>query len=115
MTRENIEAIVTEWVPRLGLSHWELKVDWSRPAGDDNDAEFERAEWYDVASLFFSPKYVYWARNYAERVVLHELMHLVTRDLDGTVDRARSLLPSAARRLAEKEYERAIEGVVERM
>ena len=115
MTREGMERLIAAWVPRMGLGHWEITVKWDEPCDSENDAEFSREDWYDIATVRLSPDWAGWTAAYAERVVVHELRHLVTRDLDGSVAMAYEGLPETSRRLAERHYQRAIEGVVERM
>lgn len=114
MTREGIETLVAEWLPRMHLSHWKVTIDWSKPVEDDTAALVEREDTYDITTMRFSAEYPTWTEQYAEWTVVHELMHLVTRDLEQAVEASHDSLPAAARKLADARFEHELEGVVDR-
>jgi len=115
MTREVIDELVRQWVPRLRLTHWELRVDWDKPADEGDEANISPHDSYDLAVLRFTTKFPKWPRYYAEQVVVHELLHLVTRDLEQVAAATRDTMPSSARQLAESAFEHEIEGVIDRV
>jgi hypothetical protein len=115
MTRDFIEECVERWLPRLRLTHWAVKVDWNQLPPEGDEAECLPLDSYDVATLRFGRDFSKWDARYAEGVVVHELLHLVTRDLQIATDNVQKLLPKAARPLAESVLNHEIEGVVDRI
>lgn len=115
MTAERINAMVASWADRLGLSHWQIQVDWSGLTPNGEQALVHPADSYDTATLQFHAEFTAWTPAWAEWVVVHELLHLVMRDQDSTVEAVIDLLPAKARALAENRYEHEAEGVVDRL
>jgi hypothetical protein len=114
MTQEQIEDLVARWVPRLSLTHWKLTVDWEN-AAEDCEAQVDWADSYDEAVLHFAETHTDWTRDKAEHVVVHELVHLIFRDLQATAKAGRTPLGLAARTVAEVAFEHELEGVVDRV
>lgn len=117
MTSDWLEECVARWVPRLGLTHWAIEFDWDRPVPPEENTEamVERTDSYDVATMRFSAKYLTWTAAWAEWVVVHELIHLVTRDLEHAAEAAQELLPKKARKLAAAHFHHEVEGVIDRL
>lgn len=114
-TRQDIETYVARWLPLLRLTHWAVTLDWGTPADDGDDASIHPTESYDLARMRLSSDFAKWTPTYAEGVVVHELLHLVTRDLEHAADLTHGLLPKAARELAEAHFTHEVEGVVDRI
>lgn len=110
-----MEGLVGAWMPRLGLTHWKVKVNWNKAADEDADASTDLETPYDLATIRFATAWDTWAPDYAETVVVHELLHLVTRDMEEAVGLAFEALPKPARKLAESWHHHELEGVVDRI
>ncbi len=115
MTRRDVEKVLRVWVDRLQLRHWDLSIDWDTPASENADATTWRGNCYDRAVLFFDPEVLTWDALKLNRIVVHELLHLVTRDIDRVVEESCVSLPRRAYEQVDLRYEHAIEGVVDRL
>lgn len=113
LTREDIASLVDVWQERLRLTHWEIRIDWENEPGED---ELANVNWsfYDVATLRFAATYPMWSRREANWTVVHELMHIVMRDLQEGVESAERVLPASAYRLFDARFQHELEGVVDR-
>lgn len=82
------ERELQRWVPRLGLEHWLLEIDWKRealpPAGDyEGAAASVRTLWeYQRAVITVDLSYVAQCSPLAlSEVALHELVHVLLDEL----------------------------------
>ena len=115
MTREQIETYFETWLPRLRLTHWDIFINWDEPPPEGESAITTWAYAYDSAMFRFAPSYDTWTERYAEATVVHELLHLVARDLDVAIDACHSQLSGRARALAKARTDHEMEGVVDRV
>ena len=115
MTRPQIDKLVAKWQRRLKLDHWDIKVDWSKPAKDESFATTWRMNSYDRAEIYFDPAFTTWDAVFTEKTIVHELLHLVTRDLDRVLGDVDGMIHPEAFRAVDKRYEHEIEGVVDRL
>jgi len=115
MTKGKVERLVRDWQKRLKLDHWDVKVDWSRSPREDCYATTFRRNQYDIAELCFDSEYKTWASDFTEKLIVHELLHLLTRDLDRVVNDLEEVMHLETFRLLDKRYEHEIEGVVDRL
>lgn len=103
--------IVRVWQDRLGLERWKIDVKVSaEPLG--GFADVQASSQYDFATVTFAAGI---ADEVAEQTVVHELLHLLLRDLDAAMEDARSQLHPQASLQVEKRYEFAQEGFVDRL
>jgi hypothetical protein len=111
VSKAQIERVVRLWQERLGLERWKLELRVSAEPMD-GFGEFDVSSQYEVATITvasgLSPEQV-------EQTVVHELLHLMCRDLDAVVEDARGQLHPQASVQVEKRYEHEIEGFVERL
>lgn len=122
MTRAELEAIVAWWVPRLGLAAWEIEVEWD-PRRDDMDFDSgvrHAATWrsrdYDEARLYFHPsEHADWDRRKANQLAVHELLHLVTRDVEFVLDQVDGQLHRDVDSVVSGGHRHAVEGAVDRL
>lgn len=114
MTKAQMERIVREWQRRLGLERWDLDVAWD-PALEGSDASTWRSDSYDRATLRFDPEWASWDVEFTNRIVAHELLHLLTRDVDVVVKDAQDQMHRDAGTLIERRYLHEIEGFVDRI
>jgi hypothetical protein len=111
--RDDIEYILSVWQGRLNLTHWVVKVDWDEPL-EDVEANIMWGS-YDQATVRFNTAHDKWSRRYTNETVVHELLHLVLRDLQNGVESAEAALSASAYRLFENRFQHELEGVVERL
>jgi hypothetical protein len=114
MTKQKIEATVREWQTRLGLDGWKIAVQYADMPGEEW-AKIEPFSSYDHASLTVSVGYPNWTPAVANVTIVHELLHLLVRDIDAVVEDARSQLHPQASAQVEKRYEHEVEGFVDRL
>lgn len=116
MTKNRLERIVTDWQYRLGLERWVITIQWDvRPENDGALAEVKPHDTYDRAALRFWPDYPQWSEEWAAKIVVHELLHILHRDIDRAVDAAISDLPAGAFGQADARYEAALETFIDRI
>lgn len=78
-----LERVLATWVGRLRLSHWDIKIDWTKTAGDDNHAEVDTEEDYDLAVIRVHLEgFREWSQRFANETIVHELVHVMQRDLN---------------------------------
>lgn len=123
MTRDGLDHIVRVWIPRLGLTHWRIEVVWEsgKYKNDPTFSSFEhaftwRARDYDEARLYFNQDDMErWDLRAAEEIVVHELLHLVTRDVEFVLDQIDGQLRDDAQAIVELSHRHAVENAVERL
>ena len=119
MTRKQFEAILRGWQKRLGLERWDLRIDWDKPTSEDADASTWRSNDYDSAILYLDPDWASWeksrGRDFVNRIIVHELLHLAIRDVDSVVDSLESHLHRDVFAVTEHRYKHEYEGFVDRM
>jgi hypothetical protein len=124
VTRHELEAIVAWWIPRLGLTHWDISVCWSTE-DDDNPFQAEdhtahastyRCRDYDVAKVYFNPReHKDWNRVTAHRHAVHELLHLVTREVEFVLDMLDGQLHRDVDTLVTRSHRHGVEGAIDRL
>lgn len=114
MSKREIEAAVRAWQRRLGLEGWEITFDWSARQ-NDADASVWRARDYDRATLWFSPEFLSWDRRRGEIHVVHELLHLMLRDLELIVELAEAHVHPAALGVLRDAHMHHVEQAIERL
>lgn len=120
--RDDIEYILSVWQSRLNLTHWTIKVDWATPPERPDGADEGDMLWADVvwgnssddATIRFHESYLGWDRKQMNETVVHELIHLVNRDLQEGVESAEDVMPTSAFKVFRNRFEHEIEGVIER-
>ena len=97
MTRDQLVQLVENWQERLGLKLWHIEIKWD-PAQFTGDpaphARVWRSRNYNEATLRLNPHTCEeWDFPFAERTIVHELLHLIERDLDTAVGRLKAQVP----------------------
>lgn len=105
------QEAVTLWQARLGLDRWRIEIKVSEEP-IDSFATVEPSAQYENATITFSPSV---DDAILETVVVHELLHLFTRDIDALVDDAKAQLHPQASFQVEKRYEHVLESFVDRL
>lgn len=118
MSREELERLVRVWIVRLGLDRWQIRIIWdaSEFQGEEPHARTWRARDYDEARIYLNPTTsAEWSRDEAERHIVHELLHLVTREAEFVLDLLEGRFSSSEAELVERVHSHAIEGIVDRL
>jgi len=112
----DIEAIITGWKHRLGLEGWEISVAWDEPLEqEDSLAEVVPLSVYDYAKLRLSPAWPTWDRRWANLTILHELIHLLTRDYGCAIGAAEPMFSPTAWTIFESRCDHEEEQLVDRL
>lgn len=114
LTKAQVEKIVRVWQGRLGLERWKIEVEFSNNPADFY-AEANPSVQYESCTLVFSPGWSELTVELVDQTVVHELLHLLHRDVDTAVEAARSQLHPQASGQIEKRYEHAMEGFIDRL
>lgn len=120
LTRADIEHIVTVWRERLYLAHWQIVFVWEKPLEQDDPlgealAEIDRYEEYDYGFLRVGRNFQTWSREDANKTLVHELMHLATRDLEWAADAVERVLHPDAYKLHAARMKHETEAHVDRL
>lgn len=116
LTRADITDTLRVWQQRLLLDHWLIEINWAETIDDgEANAEIRIEEDYDAAKLVLAAGYAGWPREWANKVLVHELLHLVFRDLEEHVKAAKVLATGPVYDLFIDRYNHECEGVVDRI
>jgi hypothetical protein len=127
MIPEKVEEILTEWQQRLRLYNWDLKIRWEMPCELGCDAEIRISDDYEQASLRIqqvddptttpSPTRSYrtWSDHEANRVIVHELLHIFEKQTKRAVEAAGPIMPKNTYELLWAWYEHGSENWVDRI
>ena len=120
LTKLELERIVRWWIPRLGLAHWSISIEvedepFEGESSDSEAASFPNRD-YDVARVVFNPREIgKWAPLKAHRVAVHELLHLVTREIEYVLDLLEGQLNRDVDELVTRSHRHAVEGALDRL
>lgn len=123
MNQKTIDDLVEWWKPRLGLTHWDISVVWGTELADywqdapaNAHASIWRSKAYDEAKLYVNPKdYKDWSMKDANRHIVHELLHLIMREVEFVGDQADGYLNKEVAEMFDISFHHAIEGAVDRL
>ena len=115
MTEKQRNDMVRKWKRNLQLDHWLIEIDPDPPENPDALASVRPAESYDRATLRFAPEWPEWPPAFAERVIVHELLHIVFRDLVEAEQSIYDSLSHDARVLYSRRLDHEVEGVIDRL
>jgi hypothetical protein len=116
-TKRWVESRLRTWIDRLGLTAWAITLDWDTPADEGAWAQCWRSNDYDKATIYLCEGWADLGKAEVERLVVHELLHLVTRDLSRAHDFVLEAIEDnvPANNIAVAAWKRAEEGVVDRL
>lgn len=81
MTPAQLRRIVRTWQKRLKLEHFEIEVSLDEePENPEALASCEPSDLYDYAQLRFRSDWPTHSLDYLNRIVVHELVHVMFRD-----------------------------------
>src|SRR6476469_9022188 len=93
-TKKSMEQRIDHWLKILHLQHWEVKVKWDAclTKEEDSEAEIYTGDHYLFASLRLATDWQYWTDEWADRTILHELLHIFDRERDVAANSVEDLL-----------------------
>jgi hypothetical protein len=115
MTEKRLRRLFADWQGRLGLSAWDITLNFREPCPDTADATTWRSDDYDRATIRFDKDWRKWNEVFAGRIAVHELLHLATRNLDRVVADLEGELHKDAYTQVDRRYSHEIEGLVDRL
>lgn len=85
--QKQVSKIITEWIPTLGLSHWEFDIEYV-PGYHQDGPEVKacinpQAEYQNACARFFLPALIQDDFNSMEDTAVHELVHCLISPLMG--------------------------------
>lgn len=115
MTERVLRRILAGWQKRLRLEHWDVKLDLETFANPGCYATVWAADDYDTATVKVDAEWRGWSTELANQTVVHELLHIVFRDVDEAVCAGRQRLSDDAAAVVKYGYEHALEGTADRL
>ena len=115
MTEERILELVAHWQAFLGLGNWEIEVDFAQEAGEEAYARAWRSNSYDRATINLDRGWQEWEPGFANRIIAHELLHLVARDLEQSVTAVKEHVPRFIWELLAERIDHEMEGLIDRL
>lgn len=115
---EALRDYVRKLVPLLGLQHFELRLQFEEPPGrPDAIAMVDSVPGTMLVRLFVSPRFWTETREYQRETILHELIHLMHREVTDLVENGKleAVLGTPAFTLFIGAYRDQVEKMVDRM
>lgn len=97
--RRLMRSYVQELANLMGLPHWAITIRFEERSSSDAHAEVSRTDGALRAELWLEEKFTALPRSRQRQVIVHELMHLHTADLQGLLDAARKQMERSEGRL----------------
>jgi hypothetical protein len=97
----------------MRLDHWRIDLDFDGDAGEGNNAMVWRSYAYDDATIYLDPEWRDRDERAMAQTLLHELGHVLCRDLDRAALSVDAELGEAFAHF-ERRYKHESEGVVDR-
>lgn len=84
--RRKLKRIIAEWCDRLSLNHYIIEVAWDEEPDDEEAlASVSVSDLYDHATLRFASGWWDYDDRMVNRIVVHELVHIMFRDFGQAV------------------------------
>lgn len=123
MTEQEIRDLGQQWIYRLGLQNWkiefpfgnELREYW-KDQGDmrDSHAGCWRAKHYNEAKVYVNAdEYEGWSAEEAVGHIVHELVHVLMRDVEYVLDMIEDSMPKDTMSIVDQVYIHHVEGAVD--
>lgn len=115
--KKQLVRIISTWADRLKMHAWELDVEWGEdPDDEDALASVSPSDLYDYARLRFRSDWPTHGVDALNRIVVHELLHVLFRDYGNAI---RSIgivgLSGDARAIWHDRCHDSEEGVIDRL
>jgi hypothetical protein len=100
VTARAVQGILDRWVRRMGLERWKIELELVEPSRETSpdewaDASIWRSNAYETAKIQLHPTWRSWSAEEAETHLVHELVHLWTRDMEEMLSIAEDQVTSA--------------------
>ena len=116
MTKREVIKLVEAYQARLMLTHWKVEVEFDVELESKTADAMVVWDWsYDNAVVQLKEGWRDWSDDEAAKVIAHELLHLVLRDLEVSVADSCDYLPDDEKRHVRDRFQHEIEGVVDRL
>ena len=106
-------------LPLLGIRHWSVDVHIvEAPDGNDGSAAcVHNMSDYDHAMMEFKREFIEEQETWEEidKVIIHELLHMVFRDYDEAIAQVNSHLNVPVKQIWQQGVEHELEGVIQRL
>jgi hypothetical protein len=118
VTERELNQILRRWQRRMGLERWQIELDLEKPTESfgENDwhwAELARSNNYEEATIRLHPEWRSWSAEKAEHHLVHELVHVWTRDLEETLKLVDFHVPHAVHTLIQEAFAQRLEAAVD--
>lgn len=116
MTEARLRKIFNVWANRLRIERYDLELRLNEvPDNPYADASVWVNDDYEHAIVKFAPDWNDWTVEHANYIAAHELMHVVTNDLDATVRSITGYLSKDADDVFRDRYMHDLEATVDFM
>lgn len=115
MTRKQLEELLDVWQARLALDHVDIKLDFDTAANTTAHATVDKHPIYDRAIITFEPEWEGWEDEFAEYIIVHELLHVLHADVYSAVDTIDGMLGAPAEALFHGRFTFEVEQFIDRM
>lgn len=124
VTQRQAEHVLERWRKRL-VPEWSVRIDWDGDHPDDCRAQIHKDEDYLTATVTVRPDWLDRNGGHADEYsgdvnlerevdLVHELCHLLFRELEAATGAMQSQLSGEAQRVGGHIWRHALEGAVER-
>lgn len=114
MTRKDTERLLERWRQRL-VPEWHVEIDWDEQADEGNDGQVWRPTDYFRATILVGENWSKMTDAEQEQTVLHELLHLLLRDLRETFKRFDGQVHRDTYNALDETWMHGEEGLVDRL
>ena len=113
MTKKDLERIVAVWQQRLKLQNYRIEFLWNQDT--EGYAEIKVHDDYEEATLKFGPRFREWDTSLANKVVVHELLHIFENGTGIVAESLEDILESHAYALFTSRYNHECENWIDRL
>lgn len=120
-TKRDIRRAVVFWRNLLNINEWTIDLVWDGtgpngdPLADDVYATIFWMQDYHQATLCLCKDWRKWEPRNLNRIICHEMLHLMLRDVNAVPDMVQDLLTGEAKAVLYRIQKHAEEGFVERL
>lgn len=115
MTQAKILKLVASWQEFLGLSQWDIAVDFDTPTGEEANAHIFRFNQYDKAILYLNQDWKSWNLRHTNELIAHEMLHLLARDLEQAWQSVDNHVTDEVFMALDDRFVHELEGLVDRL
>jgi hypothetical protein len=113
MTKKELERIVAVWQKRLKLQNYRFEFLWHEDT--EGQAEIKVHDDYEEATLKFGSRWREWDADRANKIVVHELLHIFENGTGVVAESLEDILESHAYALFTSRYNHECENWIDRL